>query len=47
MARAHFFRYAPRCSDVILYKADFPSLSQSQSFIDTPLAFSPSRCSRT
>ena len=23
MARAHFFRYAPRCSDVILYVADF------------------------
>lgn len=33
MVRAHFFRYAPRCSDVILYEADFSSVVLSSAIL--------------
>ena len=35
MARAHFFRYAPRRSDVILYEADFSRVVLSGAILES------------
>ena len=35
MVRAHFFRYAPRCSDVILYVADFSGVVLSGTILES------------
>ena len=35
MARAHFFRYAPRRSDVILYEADFSGVVLSGAILES------------